>query len=98
MESIASNINDYGRFRFKPNNDNVRNIRKKLVSDSQAEFIADELIRKLNAPDSRLFFLKSAYYLSESKIQQLVQVSLEKGRDPKRLFVYLANKELLINE
>ena len=47
------------------------------ISPDLAEFKAQRLVEKYNAPQSRNFFLKCVYHLSEGDIQEAVDMSMQ---------------------
>jgi hypothetical protein len=66
---------------------NDNNSSNKMSSDL-AEFKAQKLVEKYNAPQSRNFFLKCIYHLSESDIQEAIEMSMKPWvKSPIKYFV-----------
>ena len=81
--SITSMNNEKTRKSLTMNNDIAR-----------ADRIADWLAEKLDSPRSREYYCKVAYNLAESKIQELLEIAVEKGRHPAKYFSYLTKREI----
>jgi hypothetical protein len=59
------------------------------------EYVADKLVDIFKAPQSRKFFLKCAWHLSENTIWSAVEESRKKCiKTPLALFIYLCNNAL----
>lgn len=54
-------------------NNEKRMWKTRRMTPEEAEYEADILVRKLNAPHCRKFFLKCIYHLSESEIQEALE-------------------------
>ena len=78
-------------------NDKVKPLGKVALSTEAANHRADLLIKKFNAPQCRLFFLKCIYHLPEYKIQQAIESSFRPNvKSHIRYFVVCAKKELAL--
>lgn len=67
---------------------------KRLISSDFAEFKADKLVEKYNAPQSRKFFLKCVYHLSESDIEDAVELSMQPWvKSPIKYFVRICSSK-----
>ena len=65
------------------------------MSAELAEFKAQQLIDKYNSPQSRNFFLKCIYHLSEADIQNAVELSQQKWvKSPIKYFVKISYAKL----
>lgn len=76
--------------RINPSMGNVSNDKSSAakMSPELAEFKANLLVEKFNAPNSRLFFLKCIYHLSEYEIQNAVERSQQPWvKSPIKYFV-----------
>lgn len=61
----------------------------------KTEYIADKLVKIFDAPDSRKYFLKCAWHLSEDEIWSIVEETEHKGvTNPIGLFIAFS-RELL---
>lgn len=84
-----SNDNEYvlNNYSMSLNND---------VTPARADDIAMRIAAKLCNPDpnSHPFYCLVAYNLDQATIDRLVTAACEKGRDPKRLFTFLATQEM----
>lgn len=68
---------------------------KKSPKAMSTEVIADRLVEIFDAPQSRNFFLKCAWHLSEDQIWTAVENSQKpKVKSPVRYFVSCCSKEL----
>ena len=68
------------------------NINSKIA---YTEYVADKLTKIFNAPQSRRFFLKCAWNLSENTIWSAVEDSQKKSvKSPIALFVFICNRAL----
>lgn len=68
---------------------------KKSARAKSTEMVADRLVEIFNAPQSRNFFLKCAWHLSEDQIWTAVENSQRpRIKSPIRYFVACCNKEL----
>ena len=71
---------------------------KKSPKAMSTEVIADRLVEIFDAPQSRNFFLKCAWHLSEDQIWTAVENSQKKRvNSPVRYFVTCCQKELAKN-
>lgn len=69
--------------------------RNKAPKVAYTEYVADKLVDIFNAPQSRKFFLKCAWNLSEDTIWSAVEDSRKKCvESPIALFVFLCNNAL----
>lgn len=76
-------------------NDKKKACGKLPISTETADRKADNLVRKFNAPQCRLFFLKCIYHLPEYKIEQAVESAMRPSiKSHIRYFVVCAKKEL----
>ena len=82
----ANIVNDIDSFK-------KTNIVNDIDRATRAERIAGELVQKFGKDDSRQFYLKVAYKLSESKIWSNYEKAL-KGRNPGGLFNFLCRKDM----
>ena len=72
-----------------------RNINDKSMMVSKTEYIAGKLEKIYSAPQSRNFFLKCAWHLSEDTIWSAVENSRKNGiKNPTAYFVACCNKAL----
>ena len=77
------------------NNDTNDSNSKYRISAELAEFRAQKLIDKYNAPQSRNFFLKCIYHLTESDIENAVELSTQPWvKSPIKYFVRICNNKL----
>ena len=77
------------------NNDTNDSNSKYRISAELAEFRAQKLIDKYNAPQSRNFFLKCIYHLTESDIENAVELSTQPWvKSPKKYFVRICSNKL----
>lgn len=90
LEPINESLNQW---RFSKRIVNEVNERPKISKVSKTEAIADKLVSTFNSPNSRNFFLKCAWHLSEDTIWTAVERSKRKGiASPVRYFVkYCSN-------
>ena len=102
VESIneVNEINDSMKFSYRKLNE-INDINDKSMKGNinskiaYTEYVADKLSRIFNAPQSRRFFLKCAWNLSENTIWSAVEDSQKKSvKSPIALFVFLCNKAL----
>lgn len=93
MESMGDILNDNERFKKSSSNDIDNDIGKK-IDDEEAERRASYIDSKLNAPNSRKYFLKVSYKLPDRIVDNCLETALEKGRDPLRLFIHLTEREI----
>ena len=70
------------------NNIDNDNVGKDYKKAKQVDYIADELVKRFNSPQSRAFYCKAAWKLSEATIWNNVEQA-SKGRSPASLFNYL---------
>lgn len=76
-------------------NDKSKTCGKLGISTEVADRRADLLIKKFDAPQCRLFFLKCIYHLPEYKIQQAIEAAFRPCvKSHIRYFVVCAKKEL----
>ena len=74
---------------------NINEINDKSMKVSKTDYIADRLSEIYNAPQSRNFFLKCAWHLSEDTIWTAVENSRRKGiKSPVKYFVACCHKKL----
>lgn len=80
----------------KLNEVNDRSMRKKVAPKvAYTEYVADKLVKIFDAPQSRNFFLKCAWNLSENTIWSAVEDSRKKCvTSPIALFIFLCNNAL----
>lgn len=77
------------------NNDINDSNSKYRISAELAEFRAQKLIDKYNAPQSRNFFLKCIYHLTESDIENAVELSTQPWvKSPIKYFVHICSNKL----
>ena len=77
------------------NNDTNDSNSKYRISAELAEFRAQKLIDKYNAPQSRNFFLKCIYHLTESDIENAVELSTQPWvKSPIKYFVHICSNKL----
>ena len=77
------------------NNDTNDSNSKYRISAELAEFRAQKLIDKYNAPQSRNFFLKCIYHLTESDIENAVELSTQPWvKSPIKYFVRICSNKL----
>lgn len=62
--------------------------------ESQADLIVDKLIRTFNNEEYRPLFRKAGWYLSESVIENAIELSQKARTTPIAYFVFLIKKEL----
>lgn len=87
-------INDNERFLKKSSMINDINERK-MCSEAEAEAGAQRYIRKLGAPECRLFFLKVMYWLPYNDRERLLEAATRPNvRSPKRYFTFCAKRAL----
>lgn len=66
---------------------------KNLISNDNADTIADKLCEKLGNHQYRAFYCKVAYTLSESQIWSSLEVA-QTGKNPARYFTWLVKKQM----
>jgi rubrerythrin len=93
LEKVSKTINDNEEYK------NLSSLHhapiKRVMPPGQAEDLARYIMQKLGASgDSWEFYCKVAYHLPQPTIDRLVTTALEKGREPAKLFNYLARKEM----
>ena len=72
-----------------------KNINDKSMMVSKTDYIADKLVKIYSAPNSKNFFLKCAWHLSEDTIWTAVENSRKRGiKNPTAYFVAICNKAL----
>jgi hypothetical protein len=64
------------------------------ISPEEADRIADELVEKFGSSESRAFYCKAAYALTELEIEELAKTAQEKGHSPGALFNYLVSRRM----
>lgn len=79
------NVNDNASFINKTNNDND-------IDRRNVDRIADRLVEKFGSPQSREFYCKVAWKLSEAQIWSNYEKSL-RGKSPAALFNWLCRKD-----
>lgn len=92
---------------FEPINDNDLNKHRSLVNDKdinlslnndndayKGERISSLLVDRFGSEDSRAFYVLVADKLPEGVIMNLVATAEERGREPAKLFNYLARKKM----
>lgn len=68
---------------------------KVYLPSSVADYRAQVLVDKFNAPQCRLFFLKCIYHLPEATIEGIAEMSMRKSvKSHIRYFVVVAKREL----
>lgn len=95
VSSMKSMINEVSE-----RNNSMINERKKpkskLVGLTEAEYGADRLVRKLNAPECRQFFCKVMYYLPANQREIILEYATSGAvKSPKHYFTASAKRELL---
>lgn len=95
LESIASmRINEISLKRNSMKSMTIVN-EKKSARAKSTEMLADRLVEIFGAPQSRNFFLKCAWHLSEDQIWTAVENSQRSSiKSPIRYFVTCCKKEL----
>lgn len=96
IKSVNGIINDKSMdfSNRKINNDRSMTTSKKYKI-AYTEHVADELVKIYDAPNSRKFFLKCAWHLSEDTIWSAVEESRKKiVNSPIKLFVFLCSNAL----
>lgn len=81
----------------KESMNNVSNdiISKRHITSDEAEYKAQKLVEKYNAPQSRNFFLKCVYHLSEHDIEDAVELSMKPWvKSPIKYFVKVCYSRL----
>ena len=93
LKTTNDNYNDNVKsFSKKPNvNDNYNDI--EYEKSIQVENIANRLVDKFNNQNGYNFYCKVGYALTERTVWNLCE-SAERGRDPGKLFTWLANREM----
>lgn len=93
LTSMKSMINDISLKRNSMKiNDSLIN---KSVQAKSTELLAERLVEIFNAPQSRKFFLKCAWHLSEDQIWTAVENSKKaKVKSPVKYFVKCCNNQL----
>lgn len=90
-ELARNNVNDNVVFRKKNNNDIVRvsrnlNLTRKARAD-HVDWIADRLVKELDAPNCRAFFAKCGWYLAEDVIWSALDAAKKPSiKSPARYF------------
>lgn len=70
-------------------------IGKRHITSDEAEYKAQKLVEKYNAPQSRNFFLKCVYHLSEHDIEDAVELSMKPWvKSPIKYFVKVCYSRL----
>ncbi len=97
-KSINDKVNDSLKITLKSNLNEINDKSMKRKSNpkiSYTEYVADKLVKIFNAPQSRNFFLKCAWNLSEDTIWSAVEDSRKKCVDsPIALFIFICNNAL----
>jgi hypothetical protein len=83
-DKLNNLINDNDKHYFDQHSDHKLN---------NVRIIARKLEEELNDPGGRDFFLKCAWRLPEATIYNNLEAA-KKGRDPKKLFTWLCNRNL----
>lgn len=100
MGRTASNIEIIDSLKSKftyssLNNEYNDNNSKPKMSAELAEFKAQRLVEKYNAPHSRNFFLKCVYHLTEHDIEDAVELSMQPWvKSPIKYFVKICYGKL----
>ena len=74
-----------------------RSFNESMTNDrvNKTDYIANKLVKTYNAPQSRNFFLKCAWHLSEDEIWSTVENSQRKGIEcPIKYFVACCHKAM----
>lgn len=95
-ESIIETMKNKFTYYSMNNGNNDNNYKpKKQISPELAEFKAQQLINKYNSPQSRNFFLKCIYHLTEADIQNAVELSMQPWvKSPIKYFVRVCYDKL----
>lgn len=96
-QSINEIVNDsmkkFSKRKLIEVNDSMK--KSKAPKVAYTEFVADKLVEIFNAPQSRDFFLKCAWNLSEDTIWSAVEDTRKKCvKSPIKLFVFLCSNAL----
>jgi len=92
MTSVTSN-NDNGISRIEINNVNDNVVAKRGKTENQVDAIADMIMRKLNVgKEYREYYCKVAWNLSESVINNNLEIALKSNRSPQRYFTWLCKR------
>lgn len=92
---------DFSNHPLNRNNDNVVN---KLTnndkdnvarSESQVNFIADQLVGLFNNPGGRLYYCKVGWKLTEAQIWGNYETAAKSGREPVKYFSWLCSRDML---
>lgn len=78
----------------KVNYNAMNNVVKNLISNDQADTIADKLCEELGNHQYRSFYCKVAYSLSESQIWNSLEEAKSNGKNPARYFTWLVKKQM----
>lgn len=87
-QSVNDNENGFNKTTITMNND----IDPKLARARKVETIADQLVARYGSEQSRPFYCKVAWKLSEAKIWTNVEQA-QKGNSPAKLFNYLCRRD-----
>ena len=99
-QSINEIVNGDLKYKIKNNENNeIDNDKPKKRKSTQrisyTEYVADKLVKIYDAPQSRKFFLKCAWNLSEDTIWSAVEESRKKYvKSPIKLFIFICNDAL----
>lgn len=92
MKRTVNDFNDSMKISKRNLNESLTGKRGRIM---QTERTADRLVSLFNAPQSRNFFLKCAWHLSESTIWDLVDAArMPAVKNPTKYFVKCCAKEL----
>lgn len=87
----ATNNDNYNEITNVIDNDIVN--KNKYDKSKFVELTAKVLVEKLHNPGAYAFYCKVAYKLPESRIWLHLE-SAQKGKDPKKLFTWLCNRDM----
>ena len=96
IKSVGEIVNDESMKRLTKSKSNDKSMTgNKKYKIAYTEHVADELVKVFDAPNSRKFFLKCAWHLSEDTIWSAVDDSKKRGvNSPIKLFVFLCSNAL----
>lgn len=99
INEYINDINESMKFSKRKLND-INDINESMKKSptprvTRTEWLADKLVEIYKAPQSRQFFLKCAWHLSEDTIWSAVEDSRKKGvRSAIALFIFICNNAL----
>lgn len=83
-----NNVNVVSRIETNNVNDNVER------TEAQVNSLASHIMRKLKTTENWPYYCKVSWKLSESKINNNLEIALKSNRSPQRYFTWLCNRDM----